>query len=341
MFLVSPKQLFGLGNDLQPGFDLAHLRMGRGEQAEIADLIPTDTERRALGRVLTHERDAGLFGTLLHHRPAPQDQAVQAPIAQVVPIGELEDRIGVRPHRRGVAEKFFEPGTREVVHVRCEIRLVHLASASERRDAGALRLLREAHDPEDRRKVGKGRHLRVVNVVHRLGSMLARVVQIENRLKLGVGLGERARVHGRDASQTVTGEANDGIRQTLGYAPSLVGQSPHRGIVAAHKGVDELATECCDERLRLPQPLAESAGTAVGGAGLRSGVPLHSDQGRADRDLKRRVPADPAQGLPGALPAPPTPESGAGSPRRWPIGQRHVRRPSASTRRRARSDGLP
>ena len=127
--------------------------------------------------------------------------------------------------------------------------------------------------------------------------MLARVVQTKDRLKLGAGLGERAPVHGRDASQAVTGEANDRIRKALGHVPRLVGQSPHRGIVAAHKVVHELATESCDERLRLPESLAESAGTAVGGARLRSGVPLHSDQGRADRDLKREFPPIPLGAL--------------------------------------------
>ena len=70
-----------------------------------------------------------------------------------MPIGEFEDRIGVRPHRRDVAEKFFEAGAREVVHVRCEIRLVQLPGASERRDARALCLLGEARDPEDGCKV--------------------------------------------------------------------------------------------------------------------------------------------------------------------------------------------
>jgi hypothetical protein len=146
-----------------------------------------------------------------------------------VPIGELEDRVGVRSHRRGVAEKFFEAGPREVVHVRCKIRLVQLPGASERRGAGAVCLLREAHDPEDRCKVGKGRYLGVVNVVHRLGSMLARVVQTENRFELGAGLGKRTDVHGRDRGQAVTGKTNHRIRKTLRYVPRLVGQSAHGG----------------------------------------------------------------------------------------------------------------
>ena len=86
--------------------------------------------------------------------------------------------------------------------------------------------------------------------------MLARVVQAQDRLKLGARLGKRPEVHGRDPGQAVTGEANHRVRQALRYLPSLVGQSSHNGIIAAHKVIHELTAEGSDERLRLAQPLA-------------------------------------------------------------------------------------
>ena len=65
--------------------------------------------------------------------------------------------------------------------------------------------------------------------------------------------------------QAVTGEANYRVREALGDLPSFVGQAPHHRVVAAHEVKHELATERCDERLRLPEPLAENPCPAVGG----------------------------------------------------------------------------
>jgi hypothetical protein len=97
--------------------------------------IPPYTKRRAVGGILLHERDTRLGATPMRHRPAPKDETVHAPIAQVVPIRELDDRLGMRFHPRDIADEFREPSAREVVNVGREIRLVQLRSASERRDA--------------------------------------------------------------------------------------------------------------------------------------------------------------------------------------------------------------
>ena len=57
----------------------------------------------------------------------------------------------------------------------------------------------------------------------------------------------------------MTRKANYRIREALGYLPSLVGQSPHHRIIAAHEVKDELAAEGRDERRRFAKTLAENA----------------------------------------------------------------------------------
>ena len=79
----------------------------------------------------------------------------------------------------------------------------------------------------------------------------------------------------------------------FGYAPSLIGQSPHHAIVAAHEVIDELATQRRDEWLRLAETLAENTCPAKGGARLRCGIAVHGNQGCADRDLKCEFPPIP------------------------------------------------
>ena len=100
-------------------------------------------------------------------------------------------------------------------------------------------------------------------------------------------------MHGRDPGHAVAGKANHRIRQALGYLPSLVGQSPHHGIIAAHEVIDELAAEGRDEGLRFAETLAENACPPVGGACLRRGIAVHGDQGRAECDLKCEFPPIP------------------------------------------------
>ena len=186
-------------------------------------MIPTDAESRAALGTLTHERDACLRGTLLYHSPAAKNQPIHAPIAQAVPIGQLNDRFGMSLHARDIAEQFVQTGAGEIVDMRCEVRLVQLRGAVERRGARTTRLLGKAQDPEDRRKIGEGRDFRVVNVVHRLRSMLTRVVEAQDRLELGPCLGKRPEVHGRDPGQAVAGKANKRAWKALRYLPSLVG----------------------------------------------------------------------------------------------------------------------
>src|SRR6266446_10961847 len=98
-----------------------------------------------------------------------------------------------------------------------------------------------------------------MNVVHRLRSVLARVVQLQDRLELGPRLGKRPEVHGRDPGQAVAGKANHRIRQAFGYLPSLIGQSPHHAMVAPREAIDELAAKRRDKRLLLAETLAENA----------------------------------------------------------------------------------
>jgi hypothetical protein len=69
-------------------------------------LIPSNALCGAFRGVLAHEHKACHCGTLLYHCPAAKDQAVHAPIAQAVPIGELNDRIGMRSHTPDITEQF-------------------------------------------------------------------------------------------------------------------------------------------------------------------------------------------------------------------------------------------
>jgi hypothetical protein len=140
-----------------------------------------------------------------------------------VPIGQLNDRFGMSLHARDIAEQFVQTGAGEIVDMRCEVRLVQLRGAVERRGARTTRLLGKAQDPEDRRKIGEGRNFRVVNVVHRLRSMLTQRRRGADRLELGPRLGKRPEVHGRDPSQAVAGKANKRAWKALRYLPSLVG----------------------------------------------------------------------------------------------------------------------
>src|SRR5262249_30879534 len=96
-------------------------------------------------------------------------------------------------------------------------------------------------------------------------------------------------VHGSDPSEAVTGEANYRVRQTLDDALGLISQLPHHQMVAANEVEDELAAECCDERLRLAKPFAEDPCPAVGSARFGSGVTCDCDQRRADCDLECKL----------------------------------------------------
>src|SRR5207248_9141951 len=95
VFVIARDQILRLGNDAQPRFRLADLRIRRGEHAEIPGLIPTDAACRAIGGIPAHERDACVCGTLPYHRPAAMKSTIYAPVAQAVPIGELNDRFGL------------------------------------------------------------------------------------------------------------------------------------------------------------------------------------------------------------------------------------------------------
>src|SRR5229473_1592954 len=71
VFVIGGDEGLRLGDDAQPRFSLPGLRIGRGEHAEIPDLIPNVAKHCAISSILAHERDASLCGPLLHHRPAP------------------------------------------------------------------------------------------------------------------------------------------------------------------------------------------------------------------------------------------------------------------------------
>src|SRR5437899_1825286 len=116
--------------------------------------------------------------------------------------------------------------------------------------------------------------------------MPRRVVKAQDRLELGSCLGKRPEVHGRDSGQAVAGKADKRAWKALRYLPSLVGQLPHHGIIAAYEVIDELTAEGRDERLGLAETFAKRACTAVGGACLWRGITVYGDQGSTDRDLK-------------------------------------------------------
>jgi hypothetical protein len=106
VFVIARDQILRLRNDAQPRFGLADLRIRLGEHAEIPGLIPTDAECRAIGGIPTHERDACVCGTSPYHRPAAKNQTIHAPVAQAVPIGELNDRFGMSLPARDIVEQF-------------------------------------------------------------------------------------------------------------------------------------------------------------------------------------------------------------------------------------------
>ena len=95
-------------------------------------------------------------------------QPIHAPIAEAVPIGQLNHRFGMSLHARDIPEQFVQTSAGEIVHMRREVRLVQLRGALERRAARTTCLLRKAQHPEHGREIGESRDLRVVNVVHRL-----------------------------------------------------------------------------------------------------------------------------------------------------------------------------
>jgi len=167
VFVIGRDEGLRLGDGAQPRFGLPNSRVGRGEHAEIPGLIPTDAECGAISSILAHKRDACLCGILLHHRPAAKNQAIHAPIAEAVPIGQFNDRFGMGLHARDIAEQFVQVRAGEIVDVRCEVRLIQLRGAAERLVTRTTRLFGKAEDPEDRREIGERRDLRIVNVVHR------------------------------------------------------------------------------------------------------------------------------------------------------------------------------
>src|SRR5439155_19933190 len=177
-FIIGRDEGLCLGDDAQPRFGLPSSRIGRSEHAEISGLIPTDAECCAISRILAHDLDACLYRTLLNHRPATKKQSIYAPVAQIVAIGQLNDGFGMSWNRRNIAEQFTQAGASEVVDVRCEVRLIQLDGAAERFVTRTTRLFGKTEDPEHQRKIGEGRDLRVMNIVHRLRSMLTPVVHL-------------------------------------------------------------------------------------------------------------------------------------------------------------------
>src|SRR5262249_43082332 len=139
----------------------------------------------------------------------------------------------MRSHAQDVTEQFVQAGASEIVDVRSEVCLIQLRGAVERRSTRMTRLFGKPENPEDQRKIREGRDFRVVNIVHWLRSMLARVIQAQDRLELGPRLRKRPEMHGRDPGQAVACKANQRIRQALRYLSSLVAQSVHHRIVAA------------------------------------------------------------------------------------------------------------
>jgi len=117
VFVIGRDEGLRLGDDAQPRFGLPNSRIGRSEHAEIPGLIPTDAERCAISGILAHECDAGLCGTLLHHRPAAKNQAIHAPVTQIVPISQLNDRFCMSSDARDIAEQFVQAGAGVVVFV--------------------------------------------------------------------------------------------------------------------------------------------------------------------------------------------------------------------------------
>ena len=128
--------------------------MGRGEQAEIPGLIPTHPKRSPIGSILVHQRDARFCDTLLYHRPASKNQAIQGPVAKDADR-PVYDRLGVG-RTPATLPRSRQPGAREIVNMGGRVRQVQLRSASKRRYAGATRLLGEAQNPENQCQIREG-----------------------------------------------------------------------------------------------------------------------------------------------------------------------------------------
>src|SRR5438270_11078972 len=155
-----------------------------------------------------------------------------------------------------------------------KICLVQLRSAPERRCAGEMCLFRKPKQPQNRGEIGKGRDLRIVHVISRLGPMLIRVVETQDRLELRPSFGKIPEMHSCDPRKAMSGEPNDRVREPSRYLLSLVGQPAHHRIIVADKVIHELAAERSDERFYLAESFAEGACSGVRGARLRSGVPV-------------------------------------------------------------------
>jgi len=93
-----------------------------------------------------------------------------------------------------------------------------------------------------------------VNVVNRLRSMLPCVVQLQDRLETRTVPQETIRsCMAVIPAMRWLARRYHRIGQALGYLPSLVGELPHHGIIAAHEVIDELAAEGRDEGRRFAQ----------------------------------------------------------------------------------------
>jgi hypothetical protein len=105
----------------------------------------------------------------------------------------------VLAHGRRVAKELFEPGTAIDSDMSSEGRLVEHLSVLECLDAPASCLLRIPQDPEDNGHIRQRRDLSVVDIVDRRRTMLARLVEAQDRLKFGSRLGKRTEMHSREA----------------------------------------------------------------------------------------------------------------------------------------------
>src|ERR1051325_5796658 len=103
---------------------------------------------------------------------------------QAVALGQLNYGLGMRTDTGDIAEEFIESCARVIVDIGCEVRLVQLRSAGERRVAEAACLVGKAQDPEHQCKIGESVDHGVVHIVDRLSSMLAGVEQREDCFEL-------------------------------------------------------------------------------------------------------------------------------------------------------------
>ena len=79
-------------------------------------------------------------------------------------------------HRWDIADEFGEPSAGEVVDVSRKICLVQLRSTPERRSAREACLIGKPKQLQKRGEISKGRHLWIMHVVSRSGSMQFRFV---------------------------------------------------------------------------------------------------------------------------------------------------------------------